>query len=175
MYLSFTDFRRKFSVKSNFLTYFQILSAIPKRLLEKARDSIGTNSIFTPGNSTFLLSPSFLIDLSKLTCKDYYWLFFNRKEPCATGPSKWQRDLSQFTFSWNTIFKRIKSISKQNKLKEFFLQTGSSNCHPKERITFIRNWRQQELSLLRGRRLFASLLLGLSHCGRLFPEGAMLV
>ena len=120
MYLNFADFCRKFSVKSNFLTYFQILSAIPKRLLVKARDSLGTNSIFTPGNSTFHLSPSLLIDLSKLTCKDYYWLFLNRKEPCATGPNKWQRDLPQFTLSWSTIFKRIKSISKQNKLKEFF-------------------------------------------------------
>ena len=117
MYLNFADFCRKFSVKSNFLTYFQILSAIPKRLLVKARDSLGTNSIFTPGNSTFHLSPSLLIDLSKLTCKDYYWLFLNRKEPCATGPNKWQRDLPQFTLSWSTIFKRIKSISKQNKLK----------------------------------------------------------
>ena len=57
------------------------------------------------------------VDLSKF--KDYYWLFLNRKETCATGPSKWQRDLPQFTFSWSTIFKRIKSISKQNKLKEF--------------------------------------------------------
>ena len=53
MYFNFADFCRKFSVKSNFLTYFQILSAIPKRLLEEARDSLGTNSIFTPGNSTF--------------------------------------------------------------------------------------------------------------------------
>ena len=118
MYLNFAEFCRKFSVKSNLLTYFQILSAIPKRFREKARGSFGTNSIFTPGNSTFHLSPSLLIDLSKLTCKDYYWLF--RKEPCATGPSKWQRELSQFTLSWSTILKRIKSISKQNKLKEFF-------------------------------------------------------
>ena len=75
MYLNFADFCRKFSVKPNFLTSFQVLSAIPKRLLEKARDSFGNNSIFTPGNFTFHLSPSLLIDLSKLTCKDYYWLF----------------------------------------------------------------------------------------------------
>ena len=112
MYLNFADFCRKFSVKSNFLTYLQILSAIPKRLLVKARDSLGTKSIFTPGNSAIHLSPSLLIDLSKLTCKDYYWLFLNRKEPCATGRNKWQRDLPQFTLSWSTSFKRIKSISK---------------------------------------------------------------
>jgi len=66
------------------------------------------------------LSPSLLIDLSKLTCKDYYWFFLSRKEPCTTGPSKWQPNLPQFTLSWSTIFKWIKSISKQNKLKEFF-------------------------------------------------------
>jgi len=116
MYLKFADFCRKFSVKSNFLTYFQNLSAIPKRLLEKARVSFGINSIFTPGNSTFHLSPSLMIDLSKLTCKDYYWRFLNRKEPCAAGPSKWERDLPQFTLSWTTVFKRIKSITKQSKL-----------------------------------------------------------
>ena len=34
MYLNFADFCRKFLVKSNFLTDFQVLSAIPKRLLE---------------------------------------------------------------------------------------------------------------------------------------------
>jgi len=72
MYLNFADFCRKFSVQSNFLTYFHILSAIPKRLLEKARDSFGTNPIFTPGKSTFHLSPLLSIDLSNLTCKDYY-------------------------------------------------------------------------------------------------------
>ena len=97
-YLNFADFCRKFSVKSNFATYFRILSAIPKRPLEKARVSCGTNSIFTPGNSTFHLSPSLLIDVSKLTCRDYYWLFLNRKEPCATVPSKWQRDLLRLIY-----------------------------------------------------------------------------
>ena len=66
MYLNFADFCQKFSVKSNFQNYFQILSAIPKQLLEKVRDSDGTNSIFTPGNSTFHLSQLLLIDLSKL-------------------------------------------------------------------------------------------------------------
>jgi len=44
----------------------------------------------------------------------------NRKEPCRTGPSKWQRNLPQFTLSWNTVLKQKKSICKQNKLKEFF-------------------------------------------------------
>ena len=121
MYLNFADFCRKFSVKSNFLTYFQVLSAIPKHL-----------------------SPSLLIDLSKLTCKDYYWLFLNRREPCATGPSKWQRDLPQFTLSWNTIFKRIKSISKQNKLREFF-----SNSLPIVLSPLRRNYIYTELKTTR--------------------------
>ena len=42
MYLNFADFCRKFSVECNFLIYFQVLSAIPKRLLEKAGDSLAT-------------------------------------------------------------------------------------------------------------------------------------
>jgi len=138
--------------KSNFLTYFQILSAIPKQLLEKARDSFGTNPIFTPGNSTFHLSLSLLINLSKFTCKDYYWLLLNRKEPCATGPSKWQRDLPQFTLSWSTIFKQIKSISKQNKLKEFFYKLTHRILTTKKELHLhvYTELKQQELSLLRG-------------------------
>ena len=122
MYLNFADFCQKFSVKSNFQNYFQILSAIPKQLLEKVRDSDGTNSIFTPGNSTFHLSLSLLIDLSKLTCKDYYWRFLNLKEPCTTDPSKWQCDLPQFTLSQSTIFKQIRSISKLNKSRSIHMQ-----------------------------------------------------
>ena len=39
MYLNFADFCRKFSVKCYFLIHVQVLSAIPKRLLERARDS----------------------------------------------------------------------------------------------------------------------------------------
>ena len=129
IHLNFADFCRKFSGKCNFLIYFQVLSVILNDCWKRRETLFGNNSIsVTPGNCTFHLSPSLLIDLSKLTCKDYYWFFLNRREPCATGPSKWQRDLPQFTLSWNTIFKRMKSINKQNKLKEFF-QTRPSYCH----------------------------------------------
>ena len=60
-----------FSKVKNFIIYLQILLVIPKQLLETERDSFGTDSIWTPGNSTFHLSPSLLTDLSKLKCKDY--------------------------------------------------------------------------------------------------------
>ncbi|KAJ7387353.1 hypothetical protein OS493_004344 [Desmophyllum pertusum] len=95
-YLSFESFRLKFPVKSNFLVYFQILSAIPKRLLEKAKTYPNTKQIFTQGVTTFQLSSSLSIDLSKLKCKDYYWLFLNKNEPSAAGPRKWERDLPQY-------------------------------------------------------------------------------
>ena len=77
MYLNFADFCRKFSVKCNFLTYFQVLSAIPKRLLEKARDSFGNNIIFNLIQGIPLFTVT--VDLSKLTCKNYYCLFFEQE------------------------------------------------------------------------------------------------
>lgn len=55
-----------------------------------------------------------LIDLSKLTSKDYNWVFLNSKKTVRDWPSRWQRDLSWFTLSWSTISKPTKSISKQN-------------------------------------------------------------
>ena len=116
MYLNFADFCRKFQLSVIFSSMFKFCRLSLNDCWKGRETLFGNNSIFTPGNSTFHLSPSLLINLSKLTCKDYYWVFLNRREPCATGPSKWQRDLPQFTLPWNTIFKRIKSISEQNKL-----------------------------------------------------------
>ena len=55
-----------------------------------------------------------LIDLSKLTSKDYNWVFLNSKKTVRDWPRRWQRDLSWFTLSWSTISKSTNSISKQN-------------------------------------------------------------
>ena len=62
----------------------------------------------------------------------------NKKEPCAAGPSKWQRDFPQFTLSWTTIFKRIKSISKQSTLKEFFYKLAHRIVTTKKELHLYR-------------------------------------
>ena len=83
--LSFKAFQDKFAIKSNFVSYLYVVSAIPKHLLQKAR-SITTGDRFIAGISTFLLTPSLNIDLSKMKCKDYYWLYINGSTVGATGP-----------------------------------------------------------------------------------------
>ena len=92
MYLNFADPLQisvgNFQLNVIFSSIFKLCRLSLKDCWKGRETLFGNNSIFTPGNSTFHLSPSLLIDLSKLTCKDYYWFFFNRREPCATGPSK---------------------------------------------------------------------------------------
>ena len=83
--LSFNTFQTKFNVKSNFLNYLQVVSAIPKHLLQKSR-SLSKRNRFKEDNTTFQLSPLLSIDLSKMKSKDYYWLYINATTVKATGP-----------------------------------------------------------------------------------------
>ena len=116
--LSFKESQDKFAIKSNFLSNRQVVSAIPKHLLQKAR-SISTRDSFIAGTSTFLLTPSLNVDLSKMKCKDYYWLYINGSTVEATGPKKWERELKLENIDWNSKFTLIGKISHENKLREF--------------------------------------------------------
>jgi len=68
--LFFEVFQTKFSITSNFLSYLQVISAIPKLLLQKAR-SLRIGHRFTEENVTFQLSFSLNIDLCKMKSRDY--------------------------------------------------------------------------------------------------------
>ena len=78
-FLSFQEFREKYNIECNFLHYFQVVSAIPKYLLEKAEKTNLLKESFLANATTFQLSPTVLTDLVKMKNKDYYWLFFSRK------------------------------------------------------------------------------------------------
>ena len=69
----------KYNIECNFLQYFQVVSAIPKYLLEKAEKTNLLKESFLANATTFQLSPTVLIDLVKMENKDYYWLFFQGK------------------------------------------------------------------------------------------------
>ena len=68
--LFFPVFQERYGIKTNFLSYVQVLSAIPKYIIVKAR-SIQSKQTFLPDNTQFQLFPSVKIDLSRLKCKDY--------------------------------------------------------------------------------------------------------
>ena len=104
--LSFKAFQDKFAIK---------------HLLQKA-SSISTGDRFIAGISTFLLTPSLNIDLSKMKCKDYYWLYINGSTVEATGPKKWERELKLQNIDWKSKFTLIGKICHENKLREFNLK-----------------------------------------------------
>ena len=75
-FLTFHEFRDKYSSESNFLQYYQVVSAIPKRLwsLAKCSDTIN-KSFFTRNDNIFSLNESTQINLYKARSRDFYNYF----------------------------------------------------------------------------------------------------
>ena len=92
--LTCQEFRDKYSCESIFfLQYYQAVIAIPKRLwsLAKCSDTIN-RSFFTQNDNIF---------------------------SDQTGPKRWSEKLSLNKDVWTRIFKLLKNICKETKLKEF--------------------------------------------------------
>ena len=119
-FLSFQEFKQTYKIKCNFSNYYQIISAIPKHLLERAKHA-QLNKILFLDSVNFQLSPAISIDLTKPENKDY-WLFMKKSTPKVTALSKWERDLSSNDIHWKIHFKQIKFMCKENKLKEFYFK-----------------------------------------------------
>ena len=119
--LTFQEFRDKYSCESNFLQYYHVVSAIPNRLcfLAKCSDTIN-RSFFTQNDDIFSLNESTQINLCKAKSKDFYNLF-NVKihTEDQTGPKRCSEKLSLNKDVWTRIFKSLKNICKETKLKEF--------------------------------------------------------
>ena len=116
--LSFQMFQERYGIKTNFLSYLQVLSAIPKHIILKTR-SAQIKHTFLPENTQFQLSPSVTIDLTKLKCKDYYWLFISGTKTVPVGPTKWEKELSVGNINWEQKFMQIGKTCRENKLREF--------------------------------------------------------
>ena len=119
-FLTFISFQERFKIKCNFLSYLQVTSAIPKRLLQKAK-SLGRRENLRAYKTTYPLTPSLNIDLYKMKCKDYYWLYINGTTctSIATGPKKWEKDLKSGNIDWKAKFNNIGEICHENRLREF--------------------------------------------------------
>ena len=59
------------------------------------------------------------IDLYKMKCKDYYWLYINGATCMATGPKKWEKELRSGNIDWKAKFNNIGKICHENRLREF--------------------------------------------------------
>ena len=78
-FLPFERFQHRYGINCNFLTYFQVISAIPSALQKKAKELAKPNVNFFSVGTLFQLTPVLTIDLLKLRSKDYYWLFLNKR------------------------------------------------------------------------------------------------
>ena len=65
------------------------------------------------GSTSYKLSDSIVIDLTKMNCKDYYLLYVNATKIEPTGLKKWQKDLNLKNFDWNLAFTE-KKINLEN-------------------------------------------------------------
>ena len=89
-FLKFENFSQKYKVKCNFLSYLQVISAIPKHFLGKARQQAVDQSGFSHDTTEFWISPAIVFDLAKFKCKDYYWMFIRKTTSDALSPKKWK-------------------------------------------------------------------------------------
>lgn len=120
-YLSFQEFKEKFSCDTNFLQYFQIISAIPDRLRLKARQIESVNKQFFISNDhLFIFNRNFSFNLDKAKSRDFYNLFIDKTHiGSQAGPKRWSEILSLNDEHWTKIFKSIRELCKETKLKEF--------------------------------------------------------
>ena len=120
-YLSFQEFKGKFSCKTNFLQYFQIISAIPDRLRPKARQIESVNNqFFTSNDHLFYLNGNFTLNLDKAKSRDFYNLLIAKIHTGGqAGPKRWSEILSLNDEKWAKIFKSIRKLCKETKLREF--------------------------------------------------------
>ena len=118
--LTFHEFRDKYSCKSNFLQYYQVVSAIPKRLWSLTKGSDTINKSFFTRNDIFSLNESTHSNLYKAKSKDFYNLLnvkiYNEDQ---TGLKRWSEKLSLKKDVWTKNFKSLKNIFRETKLKEF--------------------------------------------------------
>ena len=119
-FLSYHEFKQYYNLNCNFLTFFQVISAIPKHLLEKAKSSKHLDKgNFDRNNVIFHLSPSMSLNLLKMQSRDYYWLL-NRGDTKATGLIKWEKELQLVDFKWENYFNSIKTLCNETKLRDFY-------------------------------------------------------
>ena len=89
--LSFQEFINKYDCNTDFLQFYQVISAIPKYLATKARiTEQPENELYTINNFLFPLDTYTQMQLEKAKIRDFYCLL-NRKigTVSQTGPRKW--------------------------------------------------------------------------------------
>ena len=115
------DFTNKNSCETNFLQYYQVISAIPKHLLSKAKSTKPINKeLYSNSNLSLQLNESINLYLNKIKTSDLYRLLSTKTHTTVhSGPTRWSKDLSLDEDTWEKIFTSLKTVCRETKLKEF--------------------------------------------------------
>ena len=120
--MSYQDFMDNYHCKkTNFLQYYQVISAIPKHLLTMAKNEAPIQKEpYLSNTFNFQLDESTQIDLIKIRTSDVYKLFNTRTHTAEhKGPQKWDKLFETKTDVWEKRFASLKTLCKEPKLKEF--------------------------------------------------------
>jgi len=81
-FLSYSNFRNEYSLnKTNFLQFYQVISAIPNYLLSKARTQNPTLARNYNNLTSFQLGNGTELNLLNAKARDFYWLIGNKTLP----------------------------------------------------------------------------------------------
>ena len=119
--MTYQEFTNKYSCKTNFLQYYQVISAIPKHLLAKAKSTKPINKeLYSDNNLSLQLNESVTLYLNKIKTSDFYTLLCTKIHTTGhSGPQRWSKDLSLDEDKWEKIFTSLKTVCRETKLKEF--------------------------------------------------------
>ena len=119
--MSYAEFKSRYAYKANFPQYYQVISAIPKNLLNKAKTSDRVRKeLYSVENGIIQLDESTQLDLNKAKTCDFYKLFNVKTHTVEqTGPRRWNESLSMNGDSWEKAFTSLKNLCKETKLREF--------------------------------------------------------
>ena len=78
-FLTFKEFSDKYRCQTNFLQYYQVISAMQTRLLIKANDNVALDKLFfTSGDEIFKFNDNVEIHLDKARSDDFYKILNNK-------------------------------------------------------------------------------------------------
>ena len=87
-FLSHEEFRNKFNITTNYLHYFQFISAIPSDLKRRAAQMLIPAADFSLTSASVSLNKT-SFDLAEAPCKNYYQLLNNYSCTVPSGIKKW--------------------------------------------------------------------------------------
>ena len=85
----------------------------------KSKDS-GSKGVSHEDLESFCLTENVNINLLKAKSKDFYWLIIQRRyNDQHSGPRRWNKTITEDKTNWKTIFRSVRKVCKENKLREF--------------------------------------------------------